>query len=189
MLMKALVIYESLYGNTHTIAEAIAEGMGSTTEVAVLPVDDASDELVSSCQLVVMGGPTHMHSMDFSGTRKFGAKAEHDKADGGKEAHELDEAATGESLRHWFHHAPDGEGRSAAAFDTRYDKSPALTGSAAKGIARRLRHHGWSVEQDPTSFFVDTENELVDGELERARAWGERLVFRMSSADRQSTAG
>ncbi len=177
--MRAVVIYESLYGNTHAVAEALAEGLRSSMETEVLPVDEAGDELVGSADLVLMGGPTHIHGMDFSGTRKMGAKAEQDKASKGEQAHELDEAATGESLRHWFHHAPDGEGTPAAAFDTRLDRSPTLTGSAARGIARRMRHHGYSVEQDPVSFFVDEQNELLDGELEKARSWGEALAGRL----------
>ncbi len=37
--MKAVVIYESMYGNTHLIADAIAEGLRTHGEVAVVPVD------------------------------------------------------------------------------------------------------------------------------------------------------
>jgi hypothetical protein len=69
-----------------------------------------------------------------------------------------------------------GGGGAAAAFDTRIDKSPALTGSAARGIAKRLRRRGFTVVADPESFFVDdAEGPLAEGELERAREWGASL--------------
>ena len=65
----------------------------------------------------------------------------------------------------------------AAAFDTRIDKPPALTGVAARGIAKRLGRRGWKLVAEPESFFVeDSEGPLADGELERAREWGKALA-------------
>jgi hypothetical protein len=111
--MRSIVIYESIYGNTRRVAEAIAEGLG---EARALPVADVDDRLLA-------------------------------------------------------------DGRSAAAFDTRIDRSPALVGSAARGIARRLRHRGYELAAEPESFFVDdAEGPLAEGELDRARAWGQTLA-------------
>ena len=72
----------------------------------------------------------------------------------------------------------DGRGArgAAAAFDTRIDAPAALTGRASKGIAKRLRRCGFSLVVEPESFLVDKHNRLVDGEEERARAWGAALA-------------
>ena len=72
---------------------------------------------------------------------------------------------------------PPGEGRRAAAFDTRIDKPPALVGSAARRIAKRLERRGFELLAPPESFFVlDADGPLADGELERAAGWAAGLA-------------
>ena len=63
--MRALVIYESMYGNTHTVAQDVGAGLaeGGATTVEVLPVGDATAERLEGADLVVVGGPTHIHGM------------------------------------------------------------------------------------------------------------------------------
>ena len=61
--MRALVVYESMHGNTHVIAANIADGLRSTHEVTLVPVAEAARGLVTGADLVVVGGPTHMHGM------------------------------------------------------------------------------------------------------------------------------
>jgi Flavodoxin domain len=61
--MRALVVYESIHGNTHVIAANIADGLRSTHEVTLVPVAEAGRGLATSADLVVVGGPTHMHGM------------------------------------------------------------------------------------------------------------------------------
>ena len=61
--MRALVVYESMHGNTHVIAANIADGLGSTHVVTLVPVAEAARGLVTDADLVVVGGPTHMHGM------------------------------------------------------------------------------------------------------------------------------
>ena len=68
--MKAVVIYESMYGNTHLIANAIAEGLRNHGQVTVVPVDEADAALVETADLLVVGGPTHAHGMSRANTRK-----------------------------------------------------------------------------------------------------------------------
>ena len=68
--MKAVVIYESMYGNTHLIANAIAEGLRAHGEVTVVPVAEARATVVEDADLVVVGGPTHAHGMSRTATRK-----------------------------------------------------------------------------------------------------------------------
>lgn len=183
--MRALVVYESVYGNTHLIADAIAEGLGRSVAVETVAVDDATSSKVAEADLLVVGGPTHAHGMSSTGSREqtvLDERARAEKADPKKPAHELDEAATGEGLRTWFHELGDTSGGQAVAFDTRFDKPRFITGSAAKGIDRRLRHHGFTPFDDPTSFFVEhSDGPLAAGEAVRAREWGEVLGRRLTS--------
>jgi hypothetical protein len=88
----------------------------------------------------------------------------------------LDPDAESEGLRAWLDTLEPGGGRRSAAFDTRLDGPAAFTGRASRGIARRLRHHGFELAVDPESFLVDKENHLISGEGDRAREWAARLV-------------
>jgi flavodoxin len=58
--MRAVVIYESIYGNTHVIADAVAGGLEPGNEVTVVPVTGATQELLDGTALLVAGGPTHL---------------------------------------------------------------------------------------------------------------------------------
>jgi len=175
--MRTLVVYESLFGNTHHIAQAIGAGLAENPgmEADVVAIDDASTGLLSTADLVVVGGPTHVHGMARSSTREQGAEKERAKAVRGEPAHELDDQACGDSLRHWFEGLGKHQSGPAAAYDTRLSAPTMVTGQASHGIRRRLRHHGWTVDVDPESYLVDKENELLDGELERAHTWGREL--------------
>jgi hypothetical protein len=70
-------------------------------------------------------------------------------------------------------------------FDTRVDKARHLPGSAAKGAARVARRHGYRLAGPSESFYVrDIDGPLVDGELDRAQAWGRRLAASLSPQGR-----
>ncbi len=168
--MRAVVVYESMYGNTHAVAQAIADGLGPSGEVAVLPLDQAKGDVLGGADLVVVGGPTHAHGMSRPSTRKAAVDAA-----GRPDSHlALDPAAAGLGLREWLS-SLDGSGGRAAAFDTRFSAPPVFTGRASKGIGKALRRHGWRLVAKPTSFFVDKENRLRPGEEQRALAWGRSL--------------
>jgi hypothetical protein len=168
-----LVVYESIYGNTHAIAQAIAEGLASAAEldVAVQSVFETADADVDQLDLLVVGGPTHMHGLTSSHSRRMAIQA------GEEDGVPIEPGARDErGLRQWLAER-SGAGRPAAAFDTRLDRSSMLTGAAARGIARRLHGGGYELVADPESFFVDdAEGPLAAGELERARAWGATLA-------------
>ena len=68
--MKAVVIYESMYGNTHLIADAIAEGLRTHGDATVVPVGELDAQLLEHADLVVVGGPTHAHGMSRASTRQ-----------------------------------------------------------------------------------------------------------------------
>ena len=169
--MRAVVIYESMYGNTHHVADAIAVGLGDTMEVTVLPAHDATPEALADADLLVVGGPTHVHGLPRANTRHAAVEgAEKDPT------LELEPDAESTGLREWFEALPAALHGRGAAFDTRIDVSPVLSGRASKGIAKRLRHHGVDLIGEPMSFLVDKESHLVDGEDARARSWGATLA-------------
>jgi hypothetical protein len=173
--MKAVVVYESMYGNTHLVAEAIANGLrGPADVVVVAPVDEADDDLLAGADLVVVGGPTHVHGMSRESTRKAAV----DAAQKPGSDLELEPDAEGPGLRDWF----DDDiilSPKAAAFDTRMKGPAALTGRASKGIAKRLRDHGCTLVVEPESFLVTKDNHLLDDETAHARAWGAQLAEAM----------
>src|SRR4029077_19471920 len=49
--MRAVIVYESMYGNTHRIADAIAKGMKPGNEVTVIPVSTVTRELLNGADL------------------------------------------------------------------------------------------------------------------------------------------
>ena len=109
--------------------------------------------------------------MSRSGTRKTAIEDERNTY---PEAHGMP------GIREWLDGLPEGEGRLAAAFDTRFDKPRVLTGSAAKGIAKRIARHGYRLVADPESFFVTPDNMLFSGEPDHAGRWGAELADRAS---------
>lgn len=169
--MRAVVVYESMFGNTHVIADHVADGLRSGAEVTVVAVHDATTELIDAADLLVVGGPTHVHGMSSHRSRE-GAK---DMAATDDDL-ELEPDAEGPGLRDWFDDLPDGRTGRAAAFDTRVHATALVTGQASKGIAKRLRRHGFDLVTDPESFFVDKENHLEPDEDARAVAWGRTLA-------------
>ena len=163
--MDALVVYESMFGNTARIANAIGRGLAERgMAVTVAAIDDA--EMLEIPALLVVGGPTHAHGLSTASTRAA-AVADHDNA--------FDEPTMGEGLRAWLSSLPEGRERSAAAFDTRISAPKWITGSAARRIGDRLERHGYRLAIDPESFLVTRHNEMVEGEPERAEAWAAAL--------------
>ena len=73
--MRAVVVYESMYGNTHLIADAIGAGLSTAFDVRVVPVSTAWPEVIADANLVVVGGPTHVHGMSQASTRKAAVEA------------------------------------------------------------------------------------------------------------------
>lgn len=170
--MRTLVVYESMFGNTHTVAERIADGLRGAGEARAVPVGDATPDVVAGADLLVVGGPTHVHGMASARSHE----AAHEQAGRPGSDLVLDPDAEGPTLREWFDGLTLPEGIRAAAFDTRVHASPALTGRASKGIAKRLERHGAAMVAEGESFFVTKENHLADGEEARAEAWGASLA-------------
>jgi hypothetical protein len=172
--MSAVVVYESMYGNTRRLAEAIADGIaGSDTARSAVrcePVAQAATEDLSAAQLVVIGAPTHAWSLSRPSTRRSAAQASAKPAAGLV----LEPRATGGGVREWLAGRPAVP--AVAVFGTRMARNRLITGSSADAIARRFRRRGIRPVAAPENFLVSAHNELLAGELERARAWGARLA-------------
>jgi hypothetical protein len=105
--MNVVIVYESMFGNTHQIAEAIRDGVREAApdaELACLPVAEANPELTQVADLLIVGGPTHMRGMTSGMTRKMGISAEEKKD--AAEQHELEPGAEGPGVRDWFESLP-----------------------------------------------------------------------------------
>ena len=166
--MKALVVYDSFFGNTEKIAQAIGQGLGSQGEVEARRVGEVTPwqkppglapQQLAGVQLLIVGSPT----------RGFRAS---------------------EATMKFLNSIPAGglRGVKVAAFDTRMslkDLNNAilnfvfwlkLGGYAAKPIANALQKSGGELLAAPEGFFVKaSEGPLHDGELERAAEWGRKI--------------
>lgn len=175
--MRVVIVYESMFGNTHLIADAIAEGLAPGNEVTVVPVAEAGRELLDGADLVVAGGPTHIHGM--SGARSRAGAVETAHKEGSQLT--LDTSAEGPGLRDWLADLGQIHARG-AAFDTRLAGSAMLTGRASKTIARLLERHGIALLAPAESFLVTKDNRVRPGERDRAGQWGRELAALLPTA-------
>jgi hypothetical protein len=172
--MKAVVVYESLWGNTAAIARAIAEGLGAGA--CALSTAEATAEAVSGADLIVAGAPVHALSLPTDASRESTRSGElgPDKA-----PPDLSHPA----MRTWLAGLAHGNGR-AAAFDTRVQ---AWYGrGAAPLILRGLEHARYRRLTETRGFYVTghpivptASGVLRPGEVDRAREWGAQLARMM----------
>lgn len=167
---RAAIVYESMFGNTRLVAEAIAEGLGDAVTVTVLRVKDAP-EAFADVDLLLVGAPTHVHGLSRPSTRTEAATWSDDP----DRSLALEPDAEGIGVREWLETcgAPP---PLFAAFDTRADMTELFTGSAASTIDKRLRRLGSRRLLSKRSFLVDKNSDLVAGQLDDARAWGSELA-------------
>jgi flavodoxin len=146
--MHTLVIYESQFGNTEQIAQAIAQALGEYGSVRLEPTGKAGHAMLQGVDLLVLGSPTQHHE------------------------------ATPEMLAWLDHIPPKTLDRMPiAVFDTRYHMSKLFSGSAAHMIGKEVQKRGGRLIAPPESFFVTgREGPLEVGEVERAAAWASALV-------------
>lgn len=170
--MTALVVYESMYGSTKAIAEAIGEGLAPAgpvrvVEVSALAVSPGARTISPQIDLLVAGAPTHAFGLSRPNTRQDAAS----NAPGGTVI------SAGKGMREWLAEIslPLG-GTRFAAFDTKVAR-PSLPGSAAKGIHKALVRMAGRPVVEPRTFAVHgKDGGLVAGELDAARAWGAELA-------------
>ncbi len=169
--MHALIVVESYFGNTRQVASAIAEGLAAHGTAEIVDVLEAPAAVPDGIDLLVVGGPTHAHGMSNPDSRASAAKRPESAVH-----------ASRMGIREWLAAlAPPPGGVSAVAFDTRIKGPRLVWGSASQGATKELARLGFASVLEPMSFLVHgplgpVVDVLVEGELERARAWGERLA-------------
>jgi hypothetical protein len=166
--MKAVVVYESLCGNTAAIARAIAEGIGP--QVRALTTSEATREAVSDADLIVAGAPVLGFRLPTEEMRQSV------RSNPGLGAPPPD--LTNPSMRSWLDALPEGPAswgrRRAAAFETGLRWSP---GGATSAIIAGLERAGCESVGKGKRFVVKGKyGPLRDGELEKARQWGAELA-------------
>lgn len=166
-MARALVVYESVFGDAKTIALAIAEGLATRLPVDVVAARDAPAQVSADVRMLVAGGPNHAFGMPRQATRE-GAVKDHGA--------EIPHPTSG--LHEWLDQVQLPRATNAAAFDTRMDHPRLITvlDHAARTEEKLLRGHGATLAAPAEHFFVvDTEGPLADGEVDRARRWGQAL--------------
>ncbi len=164
--MKALVVYESLWGNTAAVARAIAEGIGP--EAQAMSTAEAAPQALSGVDLVVAGSPLFAFRLPTGEIRETIRR----KAASFSKPPDLGHPP----LRTWLETLPPGKGR-AAAFETRIWWSP---GGATGAILKGLKKAGYAPLAWGRRFRVTgMTGPLKPGELERAREWGVHLARQM----------
>ena len=167
--MNALVAYESLYGNTKQIAEAIAEGLALECDVEIAEVGGAP-VAPTEFDLLVVGGPTHQFGLSRKSSRQQGAD-DHDEPVISLEV----------GIREWIEGLPRVADGTAATFDTSIRK-PNLPGSAARGAAKRLKKKGYTLLVPGELFLVEGgKGPITEGEIDRARDWGQAVAKTLST--------
>ena len=147
--MKALIVYDSVYGNTEKIARAIAEAITPSNEVKILRAGEANPLELVSIDLLIVGSPTHAG-------RPMPA------------TQDLLNKVPKLSL----------QGINVAAFDTRIPtKLVGVFGYAAGRIAGNLKRKGGTLIAPPEGFFVTgSKGPLKEGELDRAAGWAKGIL-------------
>ena len=161
--MKALVVYESHYGNTAKVAKAIAEGIGP--DARALDTGEATPEIVAAADLVVAGAPVMAFSLP-NGSMLANLPKDRKAPFPADMSHP--------SLRDWLEALPKHRGTAAASFETRLRWSP---GGATGAIDDRFHRAGFRTIAKPGKFVVKgSYGPLREGEIERAREWGATLA-------------
>ena len=163
--MRALVVYESMFGNTKLVAEAIGRGLAARVPVEVFEGSTAPETIRDDVELVGVGGPTHEFGLSSPRSRRSAATQSTTGI-----------ISEGKGVREWaacLH--PHASRLVFATFDTHIDKAW-FPGAASKRLEKMLRSMGLRSLAAPTSFYVhDSTGPLVGGEMERAEMLGRRL--------------
>jgi hypothetical protein len=172
-MTRALVVFESLFGDAEAIAHAVADGLSPTIPTDVVAAADAPAELPGDVRLLVVGGPNHALSMPRQSTREGAVKQ-----------YGAEIADTSRGLHEWLDAVQVvGQDTRAAAFDTRSDHPKLLVkmDHASRTEEKLLHRHGLQIVAPAEHFFVtDAKGPLVDGEVDRARRWGATLGDRLA---------
>ncbi|HET7690674.1 MAG TPA: flavodoxin domain-containing protein [Nocardioidaceae bacterium] len=170
--MRALVVFESMFGNTEQVAESVAEGLRDYLEADVVDVATSPSAHAGDYDVIVLGAPTHAFSLSTRRSRRDawlrGARA----------------GVMRYGLRDWIAELAPPHAAVTAVFDTRARRLRLLPGSA-RTAAQLLRRKGAASLTTPHSFYTLSERgPLADGQLERAREWGVALAILAGASPR-----
>jgi flavorubredoxin len=178
-VMRAVIVYESMFGSTRAITHAIAGGLRAAMPVDVVAIEDAPGALgvvPEGVSLLIVGAPSHTPGLSTPKSRAAAA---------GRASRPMAVADVG--LREWLAALPTASNRlrNVLAFETRL-RVRAMPGSASKAAAKRLRKRGYRMLWPVQTFYVaDLTGTLAEGELQRAHMWGRWLgVGRKTEASR-----
>jgi flavodoxin len=147
--MKTLIIYDSVFGNTAKVAQAMAVAV----QAAALPVSQVTLDQLQEVKLLIIGSPTRSFRPT-PAISKFLKSLPHNQLAG------ISVAAF--DTRIWL------QTIDSAAFRFIVDKG----GYAASTMANALKTKGGTLVVPPEGFLVTgEEGPLKDGELERAAEW------------------
>ncbi len=167
--LRALVVYESMFGCTRSVAGAVADGLRAAgIETELVEVREAPTPRDAVFDLLVLGAPTHAFSLSRPSTRQ----------DAVRQGARPELASTG--IREWIAQMgprEEARGRPAAAFDTRVTKVRSLPKAASTRACHLLARRGYHLVSRPTPFLVhDVKGPLVEGELDHAAAWAQEVA-------------
>jgi len=145
--MKAVIVYDSVYGNTEKIARAIGDAI--TGEVKVLRAGEANPSDLESIDLLVVGAPTQ-GGRATTAIKEFLDRVAEPAIKG------INVVAFDTRLsKRWV----------------------GVFGYAAGRIAGSLKKKGGTLVASPEGFFVEgTKGPLKEGELERAAGWAKGIA-------------
>ncbi len=158
-LMKVLIVFDTVFGNTEKVANEMVEAISSKGHsVEVIKANAIKSEHLDGIELLIVGSPTRA----FNPTK---------------------------DIKNFIKSIPKGSlaGVEVAGFDTRANvkevNSAVLTffvrifGYAAEKITKKLSKKGGKLIAKPDGFFVkDSEGPMAEGEIERAEKWAASLV-------------
>jgi flavodoxin I len=156
--MKALIAYDSYFGNTQKIAEAVCKAFGSKDNVELKKAGEVQRDQLNGLDLLIIGSPTRAFQPG-EGMKKFLNSLPSRSLNGVK----------------------------VPTFDTRIkiEDTPVailrffskIFGYAAKPMTAKLVNKGGNLLAPGEGFYVEsTEGPLKDGELERAMAWARNII-------------
>ncbi|WP_432560920.1 flavodoxin family protein [Kineococcus sp. SYSU DK003] len=170
--MNVLVVYESMFGATRDLADAMTAALREQpgVQVTCLEVGAAPERVPDDVDLLVIGLPTHAFGLSSPESRAEAALLSHRPL-----------VSEGPGVREWLDRlsAADPAAVRVAVFDTRLTL-PGRTGSL---VQHRLEGMGFDVSPGRAGFLVTAmTGPLEAGALERARAWARSLVTGVSGA-------
>ncbi len=154
--MKILIVYDTKFGNTEKVAQAVKLGLENNNDITMLKATEALTIDATDYELIILGSPTN-GGRPSPATQAF-----------------INSIPAG-SLK----------GRKAAVFDTGSTSEGEgfitktaikIFGYAAPRMAIMLEEKGAKVVSNITFFVKGMEGPVIDGELERTKKWAKTLL-------------